>query len=191
MGKNPDYNPTVPNTGTEPELGTLLEAYVGRENVLAVSGTPTTSDGYPTDGRVAVDTSTDPDTYYIGDGSSWVQATLGSTANPDTGDLAGSDGALTASGGPRSPYVYRVDSTSSTANLQGITHSSAQVGQLLVLMGTSGGTTNAVTVVDNASVTNAFQMQGGTNETIDAASDAILFVFDGTDWSEIGPGGGN
>lgn len=191
MGKPPDYNPTVPNTGTVPEVGVLAEALVDREHVVAVSGTPTTSDAFPTDGRVAVDTSTDPDTYYIGDGSSWVQAFLGSPANPDSGDLAGSDGALTANGGPHQPYVFRVDSTSSTANLQGLTASWANPGQLLVLMGASGGITNAVTVVDDASVTNAFQTTGGSNQTIDAATDIHTFVFDGTDWSQVGSGGGN
>lgn len=115
----------------------------------------------------------------------------GHPANPDSGDLGGTNGALDAAGPSRSPYVYRVDSTSSTANLQGITAPDAQVGDILVLMGAEDGPTNAVTVVDNAAVTNAFQMQGGTSETIDAASDVIMFVFDGTDWSEIQPGGGN
>lgn len=72
MGKNPNYNPTVPtDSDDEVPIGALLEAAVGRENVVAVTGTPTTDDAFPRDGRVAVDTSTDPDTYYIGDGSSW------------------------------------------------------------------------------------------------------------------------
>lgn len=75
MGKNPDYNPTVPlDSDNRVPLGGLLEAAVGSENVVAVSGTPTTSDAFPTSGRVAVDTSTDPGTYYVGDGSAWQAA---------------------------------------------------------------------------------------------------------------------
>lgn len=72
MGKNPDYNPTVTLDGdNRVPVGAVLEAAVGREHVVAVSGTPTTSDAFPTSGRLAVDTSTDPDTYYVGDGSAW------------------------------------------------------------------------------------------------------------------------
>lgn len=75
MGKNPDYSPTVSLDGdNRVPLGALLEAAVGREHVVAVSGTPTTSDAFPTSGRIAVDTSTNPDTYYIGDGSAWQSA---------------------------------------------------------------------------------------------------------------------
>lgn len=75
MGSPPDYDPTVPLENTrEVLLGVMLEAFVGREHVVTVSGTPTTSDAFPTDGRIAKDTSTSPDTYYIGDGSAWQTA---------------------------------------------------------------------------------------------------------------------
>lgn len=72
MGKPPDYNPTVAlDSDNRVPVGAVLEAAVGREHVVSVSGTPTTSDAFPTSGRLAADTSTDPDTWYIGDGSAW------------------------------------------------------------------------------------------------------------------------
>lgn len=73
MGKNPDYNPTVALDGDNRiPVGAVLEAAVGREHVVATDGDPdTASDAHPTSGRLAADTSTDPDTYYVGDGSSW------------------------------------------------------------------------------------------------------------------------
>jgi len=75
MGQNPDYNPTVSlDADDRVPVGAVLEAAVGREHAIAVSGTPTTSDGFPTSGRLAVDTSTDPNTYYVGDGSAWQAA---------------------------------------------------------------------------------------------------------------------
>lgn len=72
MPRNPDYNPTVAIDGDNRiPVGAVLEGAVGREHVVATSGAPTTSDAFPTSGRLAADTSTDPDTYYVGDGSAW------------------------------------------------------------------------------------------------------------------------
>lgn len=72
MSLNPDYNPTVSlDNDTRIPLGAVLQGVVGREHVVGVNGATTTSDAFPTSGRLAADTSTSPFTYYIGDGSSW------------------------------------------------------------------------------------------------------------------------
>lgn len=191
MGKPPDYNPTVPQTNSTAAPGAEYEALVDREHVVAVSGTPTTSDAFPTAGRVAADTSTSPPTYYIGDGSSWLQARPGGIHNPDAYDIPASEAVPTASYGAEDPYVLKVNASAGAANLTGFTHPDAVAGQRLIVMGASN-IQNAVTIKDNnASATNAFQTTSGSDQTVDAASDLHVFVFDGTDWAQIASGAGN
>lgn len=191
----PSYNPTVPLENTsEIPLGALLAAAVDGDVVVS-SGAPTASaDGFPRSGRIAKDTSTSPATYYIGDGSSWqvvetwaeLQVTeggVGTPHNPDTADLGGSNAEVTVSGAPHNPYVLRVDSTSSTATLQGVTGSAAREGAMLVLMGTTGGQTNTVTVEDgNGTATDPFQNPNNEDLTIDADTDVIVYVYAEGDW---------
>lgn len=185
MGKPPDYNPTVPNTGTIPENGTELEAYVGRENVVAVDGTPTASDAFPTDGRVAVDTTTDPDTYYIGDGTSWNEAGVGTVDNPDTLDLDASNQEHTMAGDARDTYVLVVtNGGASNANLQGLTGNAKNGCVVRIIAGAT--MTNAVVIEDNATgATDPFQTAGGTNETLSATGDSWIGVYTGSDWREV------
>lgn len=195
MGKPPDYNPTVPLENTsEIPVGALLEAAVGREHVLAVSGTPTTSDGFPTSGRIAVDTSTDPDTYYVGDGSSWqtvetwaeLQVRVGgagSVHNPDTVDLDGSNTDYAAAGEPRDNYVLKVSNGgASSAELQGV-QNIAQAGVILTIVADT--VTNNIVLADAHGNSPDFINDGSTDTTLDASGETAMYVCDGTDWREF------
>lgn len=195
MTKPPDYNPTVALENTsEIPFGALLEAIVGREHVLSVSGTPTTGDGAPTSGRIAVDSSTDPDTYYVGDGSAWkavesfaeLQARAGgggSVHNPDTVDLDGSDTDYAASGEPRDNYVLKVSNGGgSSANLQGV-QNVAKAGAILTIV---ADTVNNNIVIEDANGSSPdFLCESSTNKTLDASGETIMFVSDGTDWRQF------
>lgn len=192
---NPDYNPTVPLENTsEIPLGALLQAAVGREHVKAVSGTPTTSDAFPTSGRIAVDTSTDPNTYYVGDGSSWqavetwaeLQARaggVGSVHNPDTVDLSGSNTDYSASGEPRDNYVLKVsNSGGSSAELRGV-QGIAQAGVHLTIVADT--VTNNIVLADANGNSPDFINDGSTDTTLDASGELAVYVCDGTDWREM------
>jgi hypothetical protein len=194
MTKPPDYNPTVPLENTsEIPFGALLKAIVGREHVKAVSGTPSASDEAPRSGRVAVDTSTDPETYYVGDGSSWqtveswaeLQARnggVGSVHNPDTVDLDGSDTDYTASGEPRDSYTLKVSNGGGTsAELQGVQGIVKAGVELKIVADT---VSSNITIADANGDSPDFLCEGDSDKTLDASGETIVFVCDGTDWRQ-------
>lgn len=196
MGKPPDYNPTVPLENTsEIPVGAVLEGIVGREHVVSTSGAPTTSDAFPTSGRVAADTSTNPDTYYVGDGSTWqtvetwaeLQARMGgvgSVHNPDTVDIDGSNTDYSAAGEPRDNYVLKVSNgaSGSSAELQGV-QGIAQAGVILTIVADT--VTSDVVLADAQGNSPDFINDGSSDTTLDASGEVAMYVCDGTDWREF------
>lgn len=172
MGKNPDYNPTVSlDADNRIPIGAVLEAAVGRGNVVATDGDPdTTSDAHPTSGRLAADTSTDPDTWYIGDGSSW-NAVASSVAlqgymnlrdvNRET--LSGTKTLTTSDA-----TVQNLDPNGAARNVD----LPAEEEGLVFVIGNRAGAANAITVRDDADATVVTVNQ----------DDVAYCVSDGTGW---------
>lgn len=176
-GKQPDYNPTVPlDSDNMVPLGGLLEATVGRENVLSVSGTPTTSDGFPTSGRVAVDTSTDPDTYYVGDGSAWqaaassiaVQGQL-NTRNVNRETLSGDKTIATGDA-----QIHNIDPGGAARNVD----LPAEEAGLHYIIGNRADAAEAITVRDDADSTIVTVNQNETAVCISDGTGWIAYVAD-------------
>lgn len=150
MGLNPDYTATIDIENTDEVLiGALLKGAVGRENVVPVSGEPTADDAFPTAGRVAADTSSDPPTYYIGDGDAWqvvetwaqLQSTLGESTS--TSGVSPGFGTWTEADPDRGTIV----TAEATAETDGT--DTAEVGVAVDESGEGGPADYTVTIVES------------------------------------------
>lgn len=112
----------------------------------------------------------------------------GHPANPETHDLAGSNAEVTVTGPGQRVYHIRMESTSSGANLQGLTGSVAQHGTIAVVWGASGDPTNTVTVEDaNGGATDPFNLKASQNLDITVQEDFVALMYDSgtSDWFEL------